>query len=201
MASRWPSRSTRSPGTCASRPPPGTRFQYDPAVSYAILGRIAEVATTQPWNALFAERVGEPLAMDTFSYGPGQNPRVGGGAVAGLDDYANLLRMHLRDGEFDGTQVLSEDAVREMQQDQLAGVPFTPPLRKQEYGYGLSWWFDAIDQAGAATQVSVPGGRGAIPWIDLQHRYGAFLLLAQDTPTGVAVYERVLPLIRQALDI
>ncbi len=181
--------------------PPGTRFKYAPSVSYAILGRIGEIATGQSWTELFTERVGGPLTMDTFSYGPGQNPRVGGGAVASLDDYANLLRMHLRDGELDGTRVLSEASVLEMQRDQLAGVPFSTSIKKEEHGYGLTWWFDEVDSTGAAIQVSVPGGRGAIPWLDLEHRYGAFLLVSKDAVSGVAVYERILPLIRQALDL
>jgi CubicO group peptidase (beta-lactamase class C family) len=178
---------------------PGSRHRYAPAASYAILGRIAEVVTGQAWEELFAERVGTPLAMKTFTYGETRNPRIGGGAACALDDYANLLQMHLEGGLFGGRRVLSEASVLEMRRDQLHGVPFTSAVQKREYGYGLTWWFDEVDAQGEAIQLSVPGGLGAIPWINVQRRYAAFLLIRKTLAASVAVYESILPLIHQAL--
>lgn len=179
---------------------PGSRFRYAPAASYAISGRIAEIVTGQNWSDLFAARVGGPLQMGTFTYGPGQNPRVGGGAVCALDDYANLLQMHLEGGTFGGRRILSDSSVREMREDQLGGIPFVGGVQKAETGYGLAWWFDERDASGDAFQFSVPGGLGAIPWIDVERRYGAFLLLQKTLPAGVAVFDAILPLIKEALN-
>ena len=180
--------------------PAGSRHRYAPAASYAILGRIAEVVTAQSWVELFAERVGSPLAMKSFTYGETRNPRVGGGAACALVDYANLLQVHQEGGVFAGRRVLSEAAVMEMRRDQLHGLPFTSPAQKREHGYGLTWWFDEVDETGTAVQLSVPGGLGAIPWLNLQRRYAAFLLVRKTLAASVAVYESILPLINQSLD-
>ncbi len=129
------------------RYPVGEQHEYQPAVSYHIGGRIAEVVTGEVWKELFDERVRIPLDMQTSTYGETRNPRIGGGAKCALQDYGNLLQMHLAAGVFKGRRVLSEASVREMQKDQLNGAPFTPIGRTN--GYGLSWWFEAMaDGAG-----------------------------------------------------
>jgi CubicO group peptidase (beta-lactamase class C family) len=106
--------------------PPGSKHTYMPAVSYHIAGRIAEIVTGKTWAQLFEERVGGPLEMTGFSYGDTPNPRIGGGAKCALQDYGNLVQMHLAGGVFKGRRVLSAASVAEMQKDQLHGVPFTP---------------------------------------------------------------------------
>ncbi|MGH9847673.1 MAG: serine hydrolase [Blastocatellia bacterium] len=69
--------------------PTGSKQEYQPAVSYHIMGRIAEVVTRQDWATLFEKRVAGPLEMKTFSYGKTKNPRIGGGAKCALQDYGN----------------------------------------------------------------------------------------------------------------
>ncbi|HEY7270476.1 MAG TPA: serine hydrolase domain-containing protein [Dehalococcoidia bacterium] len=179
--------------------PPGSRHRYAPAASYAIAGRIAEIVTGREWGNLFEERVSGPLMMRTFTYGETRNPRLGGGAAAGLEDYANLLQMHLANGVFRGRRVLSEEACLEMRRDQLHGVPFAPTVLKPQVGYGLTWWFDEVDASRRAIQLSVPGGLGAIPWINLDRGYLAFLLLRKDMASSLRVYEELLPLLHEAL--
>ncbi len=180
---------------------PGTAVEYAPAVSYHILGRIAEVVTGQSWSELFEARVAGPLDMGHTTYGATDNPRIGGGIATSLEDYEHLLQMHLRGGAYGDVQVLSAASVTEMQVDATNGLPFLrdPNAAKPEIGYGLTWWVDAADADGTATQLSVPGAYGAIPWINLPDGYAAFLLTKDTLAHAVPVWETILPHIHAAL--
>jgi len=181
---------------------PGTAFEYAPAVSYHIMGRIAEVVTGEPWAVLFKKRITDPLQMSNTTYGNTQNPRIGGGISTTLEDYSHLVQMHLRRGTFGAKRVLSDSAIIEMQKDHVKGLPFLrpPTASKPEAGYGLTWWFDEVDAGKSATQISVSGAWGAIPWINLSYQYGAFLLTFDQLANSVPVWEEIVPLIHQALD-
>jgi len=184
--------------------PPGTRFVYG-GVSYSVAGRVAEIVSGHPWAEFFAQRIATPLGLSTFTYGQTRNPRIAGGAACSLGDYATLLQLHLGLGMVNGTRVLSAEAVAEMQRDQVAarGATFSEVAAesgKKEYGYGLAWWFDELAADGTPTQISDAGLFGAIPWIDRQRGYGAFLFVRTRLTTGVRLFATLLPLIRQAID-
>jgi len=182
--------------------PPGTEHHYEPPVAYQIAGRIAEVVTRQDWNTLFVQRIKGPLEMTAVTYGDTPNPRLGGGASSNLRDYTHLLQMHLNDGEFRGRRVLSTEMTREMHKDQLFGVKFHPlPSYHHTVGYGLSWWFDIVDDEGRAVQTSVPGGFGSVPWINWKLGYGGFLLGNCGTQVGVPAYNEIFPLVNTALGL
>jgi len=178
---------------------PGSKQRYQPAVSYHIMGRIAEVVTSQDWAKLFQKRVAGPLEMHTFTYGETKNPRIGGGAKCALQDYGNLLQMYLARGVFKGRRVLSEAAVAEMQKDQSRGAPFSPGRgARQQYGYGLTWWFDLLDAAkekAKPVQFSCAGAYGAIPWLNTQARYGGFLLVQKGLPPAWRLYTELSPIL------
>jgi CubicO group peptidase (beta-lactamase class C family) len=144
---------------------PGTEFRYG-GVSFQVAGRVAEVATNKSWNTLFEEKMKEPLNMINTSYGQTQNPRIAGGASSSVQDYANLLQMHLNNGIFKGKKVLETATVEEMQRDQTRGVPiaFTPQPDNRRYGLGE--WRDRVSSNGRAMQLSSQGAFGFSPWID-----------------------------------
>lgn len=176
--------------------PPGSKQHYAPAVSYQIMGRIAEVVTREDWAALFEKRVAGPLEMSTFTYGRTKNPRIGGGAKCALQDYGNLLQMHLAGGVFKGRRVLSAAAVAEMQKDQSRGAPFIPGRgNRQQFGYGLAWWFDLVTKRKEPVQFSCAGAYGAIPWINPKAGYGGFLLVQKSLPLSWPLYGDLFPLI------
>ncbi len=177
--------------------PAGSKHEYQPAVSYHIGGRIAEIVTGEVWNKLFDKRVRIPLDMKTFTYGETRNPRIGGGAKCALQDYGNLLQMHLAGGVFKGRRALSETSVREMQKDQLGGVPFTPVARTN--GYGLSWWWEAMADGSRGVQMSVPGVYGAIPWINTRIGYGGFQLVGKRLPDSFRLFYSIYPIINERL--
>ncbi len=175
----------------------GSRHEYQPAISYQIAGRIAEVVTRQDWATLFQRRVAEPLEMKTFTYGRTKNPRIGGGASCALQDYGNLLQMHLAGGTFRKRRVLSEASVAEMQRDQLGKAPFTPSRVSggRQYGYGLTWWIDLLNEKKEPVQFSCPGAWGAIPWLNRRARYAGFLLVERRLPEAWRLYSDLFPIL------
>lgn len=85
---------------------------------------MAELASGKDWETLFQEKIAQPLGMKYTHFTPvdetpGHNPMVGGGARAGLHDYARFLGMIANNGMFEGKRILSETAIREMQADQV----------------------------------------------------------------------------------
>lgn len=181
--------------------PPGTACDYQPAVSYQIMGRIAEVVTGESWTTLWRKRVGDPLLMANSTFGAVINPRVGGGMSTTIEDYAHLVQMHLRDGEWGGNTILSPWAVAEMRKDSCTEVPFlSSSPAKPEVSYGLTWWIDERDASGAATQLSVAGAYGAIPWLHVERDYAAFWLTFRNLGASAPHWLAVVPLIHSALD-
>jgi CubicO group peptidase (beta-lactamase class C family) len=83
---------------------------------------------------LVGERHGDHVALRPF--------RVAGAGYGGLigpaSDAARLLRLHLADGEIDGTRVLAAETARSMRQIGTAGTPFD---------LGLGWFRPAADRS------------------------------------------------------
>ena len=89
--------------------------------------------------------------------------------MSSVRDIARLLLLHLREGECEGQQVLSPDAVRSMQINRIEGLT---NLIYPDRSYGMGWWgrndippyiiFDS-------------GGFGDIAWIDTQRQIGGFV--------------------------
>ncbi|HEY9632047.1 MAG TPA: serine hydrolase domain-containing protein [Coleofasciculaceae cyanobacterium] len=155
---------------------PGTEFRYG-GVSYQVAGRVAEVVSGKSWDALFEEKIRTPLNMVNTSYGETNNPRIAGGASSTVEDYANLLQIHLNGGVFNGKRVLSAASVEEMQRDQTGGVPiaFTPQPDNRRYGLGE--WLDIVGRNGRSVQLSSQGAFGFSPWIDRERNLlGVFLV-------------------------
>lgn len=155
---------------------PGREFRYG-GVSFQVAGRIAEVVSGKSWKELYEEKIKIPLNMAHTGYGLVNNPRIAGGASSTVEDYANLLQMHLNNGVFKGKQVLSTPSVEEMQRDQTFGVPLAYTPLPDNRRYGLGAWRDLVDSNGRARQLSSPGAFGFSPWIDRQRNLlGVFLV-------------------------
>jgi hypothetical protein len=144
-------------------------------------GRMAEVATGQLWDALFAARIAGPLGMTSTDYeglGQTENPRIDGGARSSLDDYGRFLEMLLGGGVFRGERILSLASVTQMRNDQTFGVPIVSSPAQGDTRYGLGTWRDAVAPGGDPIRVSSPGAFGFTPWLELDlGYYGVFLVL------------------------
>ena len=158
------------------RADPGTDFSYG-GVSYQVAGRLAEIASGKSWNSLFEEKIKQPLNMKKTTYGNRPNPQIAGGAVSTLQDYTNLLQMHLNGGIFNNKRILSTQTIEEMQRDQTRGLPISLSPHKDKRRYGLGEWRDIVDDKGRAIQLSCQGAFGFSPWIDRQRNLlGVFLV-------------------------
>ncbi|MFZ9018346.1 MAG: serine hydrolase domain-containing protein [Ilumatobacteraceae bacterium] len=179
--------------------PPDTEFRYGGA-QWQVAGGIAEAVSGRSWAELIEEIYVEPCGVETLGYNnhfaqlasgfdyptqvdgdlgflpPTANPNMEGGAYISVPDYGRLLLMHLDGGRCGDTQVLSAEALGEMYTDGLAawgGSTYTGG------GYGMGWWIDR--ETGRLTD---PGAYGAVPWLDLDDGYGAYLVIERDAATG-----------------
>jgi CubicO group peptidase (beta-lactamase class C family) len=120
------------------------------------------------------------------------NPRIEGGAISNLHDYAKILMMHLNDGMCGEERVLSKAAVAEMQIDRGSIVGGA--------AYGFGWWITLPGDGGKITKFNDPGASGTYAWIDLDRGYGGYLALEAGSGYGFNLYSRILPPIEAAID-
>ena len=166
---------------------PGTKFKYG-GLSMQVAGRMAELATGKDWETLFQEKIAIPLQMRSTHFTPvdssgGHAPMLGGGARTTLQDYANFLSMISSNGVYKGKRILSVNAVKAMQVDQvgIAKVNAGEFVEKARGSlrrdiYGLGEWREEVNENGEATLISSPSWAGAYPWIDKKNNvYGFFL--------------------------
>jgi CubicO group peptidase (beta-lactamase class C family) len=137
-----------------------------------IAGAVLEKISGKSFDALFAERIAQPLGMKDTDFGKGPVALPAGGAFSTPDDYLNFLGMILNKGIFNGRRILSEKSVAEMQVNRLSpDVTIAhSPAQAKGLGYGYGEW---VYEDGA---VSSPGLFGSYPWVDNYWHYGAFLM-------------------------
>jgi CubicO group peptidase (beta-lactamase class C family) len=209
----------------ADRKPPDTEFHYGGG-QWQLAGGIAEAIGGKPWADLIRETYSEPCGLTTLGYTNqytkasatggvaaalayptffdgdvkdlpvSANPSIEGGAYITAPDYGKVLLMHLRGGMCDGNRVLSEQAVTRMQQDRILekydGVAPDPTTE----GYGLGWWIDRVHTG----VVADAGAYGAMPWIDNDREYGAFVVLQSNAGVGVNLRTAVKPVLDAVFD-
>lgn len=175
---------------------PGTKFKYG-GLSMQVAGRMAELATGKDWETIFREKIAIPLGMDVTHFTPvdttpGHSPMLGGGARTSLQDYASFLNMISNNGVYQGQQILSANAIKEMQVDQIGKAAvgkneFVEMARADQRKdiYGLGNWREELDSNGQAQLISSPSWAGAYPWIDKKnHVYGFFLARIAEMKNG-----------------
>ena len=194
---------------------PGAGFFYGGG-SMQVAGRVAEIASGQPWATLFAERVAGPLGMTGTAYLSATNPWIGGGLVSTAADYTAFLQMVLNGGLHHGQRVLSEASVAAMLADQTGGVetgavpvlfsPFgryagsDPDLPAGALGYGVGVWREQRAPDGALRHASSLGAYGFSPWVDVERRLGGALVVLDDGPDVFPTYLELKRRVAAALD-
>ncbi len=173
---------------------PGSHFEYG-GLGMQVAGRMAEIATGKDWETLFQERIARPCHMTNTHFSPvdtiagGHAPTLGGGARSTLHDYANFLSMIAHNGAFEGSRVLTESEIREMQADQVGAALVAPNAEFVERArgeihngiYGIGEWREQLDAQGSAVLLSSPSWAGAYPWIDKTRGIYGFFLTHVDT--------------------
>ncbi len=190
--------------------PPGTTFSYSGA-DYQIAGYVAELISGTAWESFFDSAVAQPLKLTTFTYGSTDNPRLAGGGSTDIEDYAAILRMLLNDGVADdGTRVLSHAMVQALKTNQIGNATVEPlpflgtdqqAYFAPEYTFGF---FVTAPSLYASTgspgpEFDDPGLFGTTPWLDAGLGYAAIILITQDVPTGLSMWNAVRPMVTSQL--
>jgi CubicO group peptidase (beta-lactamase class C family) len=162
---------------------PGTDFWYG-NIGLNIAGRILEVISKKKFDQLIKQKLFNPLGMRKTSFttldGGAVNPS--GGAVSTAEDYMKFLTMLLNNGKYNGQQILSEDAVKQMRQMQNASVPIGyAPKAAEGFKYALGSWVAATipGDAKTASVLASPGLFGTWPMIDYCREY-AYLVFVKN---------------------
>ncbi len=128
--------------------PPGTRFHYASADSFA-LGLALRHAVGGSLAAYLEEKLWVPLGME---YDASWNTEENDGAELAfcclnvrLRDYAKIGRLVARGGDWDGRRIVPEAWIRESTRIEPARAP--GKLARHSWGYQYQWW--------------IPGTRGA----------------------------------------
>jgi CubicO group peptidase (beta-lactamase class C family) len=118
---------------------PGTRFDYNDGVS-VLLGKIVREATGVRLDRYAEERLFDPIGIDEYYWKITPDGEVDseGGLYLETHDLARIGYLMLRNGEWDGERVVSEDWVR------ASTAPVIPDLAPNNDaaspGYGYQWW-------------------------------------------------------------
>jgi CubicO group peptidase (beta-lactamase class C family) len=200
----------------ADQIPPDTQFRYGGA-QWQVAGAVAETVSGKSWEQLIDETYVGPCGVDSLGYislgavltgAPGyptvfggnpdsvtksENPNIEGGAYITTGDYAKLLLMHLRGGSCDGTQVLSQESLDTMHADRIAAA-YNGFSSSPDFGYGMGWWVDR-----ETGRISDGGAWGAVPWLDLDDGYGAYIIVEDQSETGQSLKGEIEELVHSAV--
>jgi CubicO group peptidase (beta-lactamase class C family) len=157
---------------------PGSTFHYS-NVGLQIAGAVIEKISGKSFETLFAARIAQPLGLKNTDFGKKQVAFPAGGASSTPGDYLHFLIMILHKGNFNGKQILSENAVNEMEMNRMGPdvkIAYAPG-EAEGLGYGYGEWVLKQTVPGLPSKwVTSPGLFGSFPWVDNENHYCAFLM-------------------------
>lgn len=195
--------------------PPDSEFRYGGA-QWQVAGAVAEAVSGASWDQLINDIYVEPCDVASLGYislgavldgtpgypksfagdpsgvTPSPNPSIEGGAHITAGDYAKLLLMHLRGGSCGDNAILSQASLDTMHADRISDAYGGDSGVNS--GYGMGWWVDR-----ETGRISDGGAWGAIPWLDLDDGYGAYLVIENQSATGNAIKDQIEELIHTAV--
>jgi CubicO group peptidase (beta-lactamase class C family) len=177
----------------------GGQFSYG-GVSMHIGGRVAEVVSNGDWQAGWIAEIGAPLGTTTIDWqglGPTLNYGIAGSARSNLRDYGRVLAMINNDGRGNNRQIISAQAARRFQVDQVGDLPvaYAPANAGDDVHYGMGSWIDYSRGPNSAPLVHSLGAFGYFPWIDYErHVFGVFMIRG-----GAGINSAALPVYRAML--
>lgn len=196
---------------------PGAEFKYG-GLAMQVAGRMAEIATGQPFEELFQAHMARLLRMTGSAFTPvsdepGFSPMLAGGLRTTAQDYAHFLMMMSQGGMFRGKRVLSPRSIGQLLANQVRHARVAPNeyvrLARQDVRqdiYGLGLWREEVDASGIPTLVSSPGWAGAYSWLDARADvWGVVIAKANVTKAVDDGYSTFLgstiyaPMVRQAI--
>jgi CubicO group peptidase (beta-lactamase class C family) len=150
---------------------PGERWQYNSGGVIA-LARVVQTATGVPFVAYARQKLFAPLGITTQSWIVSRYdslPHTGGGLNLRATDLARIGYLVLRNGEWNGQQVVSESWIQESTRIHTQG---TFSLGGYGSDYGLLWWrVPASSGTATDTMITMSGNMNQwafiIPRLDL----------------------------------
>lgn len=172
------------------REDPGTRFDYNSGVS-VLIGKVARVATGKRIDKYLESKLFEPLGIDEYYWKKTPKGEIDteGGLYLAPHDLARIGYLFLRNGQWNGKQIVSQEWV------ELSTSPVV-----EDVGYGFQWWVDK--QKNGRSEIYSGKGYGGqfpivIPEHDLVIVFNAWNIHgAPEMSTQQAVENRILPAIK-----
>lgn len=166
---------------------PGTRFDYNDGVS-VLLGKIVREATGRRMDAWAEEHLFRPIGIDQYHWKitPDGEADTEGGLYLAPHDLARVAYLVLRNGRWDGRQVVSEEWVR---------ASTSPVVR--DPGYGYQWWVP-VHREGRTVVFAANGYGGQFVHVSPEHDlisvFNGWTLHQQpELSSWTAFLERILP--------
>ena len=178
---------------------PGTRFDYNDGVS-VLLGKIVTDATGQRVDEWAEENLFRPIGIDEYYWKltPTGEVDTEGGLYLAAHDLARIGYLMLREGEWDGRQIVSREWVRVSTSPVVADV--YPGNNRQDSGYGYQWWIPV--QEDGETRVFAGNGYGGqfvhiVPEHDLVSVFNGWTLHQRtEMASWMAMVDRIIPAVR-----
>lgn len=164
---------------------PGTEFRYN-IMGPQIAGRVAEVVMKKSFDQLIKQKLLNPIGMSKTSFttldGSAIDPAAGARSTPG--DYIKFLAMLLHNGSFNGKQVLSEAAVKELRSVQATSQAIKlSPRSANGLNYTLGSWAQEAEEGktgetNLASALICPGIIAQWPVVDWCRGY-AFVVFTK----------------------
>lgn len=175
---------------------PGTEFSHSP-VGVQVAACAAVAATGKNWHVLFRELVGEPLGMESTSFGRQDPlgdeagtttlPWVATGATTTLTDLGRFVAMLAGKGTWENHKVLSPESVDSMFRDEALRHVVRCEGVRGDVRYGLCTWLS--DGRGFVTPEA--GNGGVTVWVRTDASLGGVLYATDRTNNPVARLDRM----------
>lgn len=183
------------------REKPGTVFDYNSGAS-VLLGKILRQATGKRIDAYVKEKLFEPVGIREFYWKvtPDGEIDTEGGLYLSAHDLARLAYLFLREGNWNGKQIVSREWVRSSTSPIVADV--SQQTGRPDRGYGYQWW--VLQQAKGRSRIFAGLGYGGqcpvvVPEHDLVAVFNAWNIHESAALSVVdAVPQRIIPAIRKS---
>ena len=178
---------------------PGTQFDYNDGVS-VLLGKIVREATGRRIDAWAAERLFGPIGIDEFYWKvtPDGEIDTEGGLYLSTHDLARIGYLFLREGRWEGQQIVSADWVRRSVSPVVPDV--APDTDRNDTGYGYQWWVP-LHGPGQPHVYAANGYGGQFLHVSPEHDLVAVfngwnIHESAERSTWTAFQERILPAVQ-----
>ncbi len=172
---------------------PGVAYEYNDGVS-VLLGEVVRQATGTRLDEWADEHLFTPIGIDDFHWKitPAGEVDSEGGLYLATEDLARIGYLFLRDGMWNGEQIISRKWVEESTQRIVSGPPNATGFST---GYGYQWWTPSWEEY----PVHVIQGNGyggqflyVVPELDLVVVFNGWNLYGNAQKSTVAAFADVI---------